>query len=95
MNTLERAARADVETPLEKAAYAAALADGVKPECDSWVEYFDIARAVLMAVLPTFDETWPDAKKRLPYGSWWEDTTPAEIWSAMIDAILGESDDTV
>lgn len=51
-----------------------------------------VARAVLMAVLPTFDETWPDAKKRLPYGSWWEDTTPAEIWTAMIQAILNDGE---
>jgi hypothetical protein len=57
--TLERAARAvdvvGVDTALERAAYAAALADGVSPECDSWIEYIPVARAVLMAVrMPEF-----------------------------------------
>lgn len=85
---------ADGATMLERAARAAALADGVLPECDSWVDYFPITRAVLMAVREPDEVAILDGERAA-----WDDTNsmPAirampKAWRAMIDAILADGE---
>lgn len=82
--------REDIDTPLERAAYAAALADGISPACDSWVEYMDIARAVLLAVR----EPGHDVIVAGERAAWDDSNSMPEVrampkaMAAMIDAIL-------
>lgn len=91
---------ADGATMLERAARAAALADGVLPECDSWVDYFPIARAVLMAVRGDqieLNEGMGDVYRagfEAMFAAKFKDEYPMMScgWEAMIDAILADGE---
>lgn len=81
----------DGATLLERAARAAALADGVLPECDSWVDYFPIARAVLMAVREPSVDMSDAIMQNFADPCWPEDAKQG--FAAMIDAILTDGEE--
>lgn len=55
-------------------------------------ETIERARAVLMAVRSTDDETWDAAEKKLPHGGMWDEVGMDDVWECMIDAILNDGE---